>query len=171
MSTRSSLKGLSGSRVLVRDVPRVGSGSPGKFLLKSEPGKIKGAAAALALARRHLSLREAHGIVTRLFDRGEAVVELPLVESIDALTQDLAASHVAVMAYGAPLEVDVRAIRDGMHMSQEQFALEFGLELATLRNWEQHRSEPDTAARNFLVTVARNPNAVRQALAKESPER
>jgi DNA-binding transcriptional regulator YiaG len=118
-----------------------------------------------------LSLREAHGIVTRLFDRGEAVVELPLVESIDALTQDLAASHVAVMAYGAPLEVEVRAIRDGVHMSQEQFALEFGLELATLRNWEQHRSEPDTAARNFLVTIARNPNAVRQALAKESPER
>jgi hypothetical protein len=33
----------------------------------------------------------------------------------------------------------------------------------------QHRSEPDTAARNFLVTVARNPNAVRQALAKEKP--
>jgi DNA-binding transcriptional regulator YiaG len=167
MSTRSSLKGLSGSRVQVRDVPRVGSGSPGKFLLKSEPGKIKAPAAALALAKRHMSLREAHGIVTRLFDWGEAVVELPLVESVDALTRDLAAGNVAAMAYGAPSKVDVRAIREDMHMSQEQFALEFGLELATLRNWEQHRSEPDTAARNFLVTVARNPNAVRQALAKE----
>jgi DNA-binding transcriptional regulator YiaG len=167
MSTRSSLKGLSGSRVRVRDVPRVGSGSPGKFLLKSEPGKITAPAAAFALAKRHLSLREAHGIVTRLFDRGEAVVELPLVESVDALTRDMAASNVPVMAYGAPSKIDVRAIREDMRMSQEQFALEFGLELATLRNWEQHRSEPDTAARNFLVTIARNPNAVRQALAQE----
>jgi putative transcriptional regulator len=39
--------------------------------------------------------------------------------------------------------------------------------LATLRNWEQHRSEPDTAARNFLVTIARNPHAVRSALAQK----
>jgi DNA-binding transcriptional regulator YiaG len=169
MSTKSSLKGLSGSRVRVRDVPRAGSGSPGKFLLKTEPGKIKAPAAALALAKRHLSLREAHAIVTRLFDCGEAVVELPLVESVDALTRDLAASHVAVMAYGAPPKVDVKAIREEMRMSQEQFALEFGLELATVRNWEQHRSEPDTAARNFLVTIARNPNAVRQALVQGRP--
>jgi DNA-binding transcriptional regulator YiaG len=121
----------------------------------------------LALAKRHLSLPEAHGVVTRLFDCGEAVVELPLVESVETLTRDLAASNVKAVAYGAPSKIDVRAIREDMHMSQEQFALEFGLELATLRNWEQHRSEPDTAARNFLTTIARNPNAVRQALAQE----
>jgi len=54
-----------------------------------------------------------------------------------------------------------------MEMSQEQFALEFGLELATVRNWEQGRSEPDTAARNFLVTIAHEPNAVRRALVCE----
>jgi len=167
MSTRSSLKGLSGSRVQVRDVPRVVSGSPGKFLLRSEPGKVRAPAAALALAKRHLSLREAHEIVTRLFDAGEAVVELAMVDSVDALTRELAASSVTAIAYGAPPKVDVRRIREDMHMSQEQFALEFGLELATLRNWEQYRSEPDTAARNFLVTIARNPKAVRQALAHE----
>jgi DNA-binding transcriptional regulator YiaG len=121
----------------------------------------------LALAKRHLSLREAHSIVTRLFDDGEAVVELPVVESVDALMRDLAASHVAAMPYGAPAKVDVRAIREDLQMSQEQFALEFGLELATLRNWEQHRSEPDTAARNFLVTIAHDPDAVRNALAQK----
>src|SRR5258708_12726567 len=104
MSTKSSLKGLSGSRVRVRvrDVPRVGSGSPAKFLLKSEPGKITAPAAALALAKRHLSLREAHGIVTRLFDCGEAVVELPLVESVDALPRHLAPTHVPLAAYVPP---------------------------------------------------------------------
>ena len=51
-----------------------------------------------------------------------------------------------------------------MGLSQDEFALEFGLEVSTLRNWEQGRSDPDTAARNFLVTVARNPEAVRAAL-------
>ena len=64
-------------------------------------------------------------------------------------------------------QAQIRAIREMMEMSQEQFALEFGLELATVRNWEQGRSEPDTAARNFLVTIAHDPKAVRQALVSE----
>ena len=70
MIPRSSLKDLSGPRVRVRAVPRVASGSRGKFLLQSEPGKINGPQAALALAKRHLSMREAHTVVTRLFDHG-----------------------------------------------------------------------------------------------------
>jgi DNA-binding transcriptional regulator YiaG len=121
----------------------------------------------LALAKRHLSMRDAHAIVTRLFDHGEAVVELPMIESIDALTRDLAACNVTAKAYGPPSRVDVKAIRERMELSQEQFALEFGLELATVRNWEQGRSEPDAAARNFLVTIARDPDAVRHALVSE----
>jgi DNA-binding transcriptional regulator YiaG len=164
MSTRWSLKDLSGPRVRVRDVPRVSSGSPGKFLLKCDPGMIKSAEAALAMAKRHLPMRNAHEVVTRLFDTGEAVVDLPCVESASALVRDLAKCRVATKAYGAPLRVDVKAIRDAFDLSQEQFALEFALELATVRNWEQGRSEPDTAARNFLVTIAHDPNAVRQAL-------
>jgi DNA-binding transcriptional regulator YiaG len=36
-----------------------------------------------------------------------------------------------------------------------------------VRNWEQGRSEPDTAARNFLVTIAHEPNAVRRPLVCE----
>jgi DNA-binding transcriptional regulator YiaG len=167
MSTRSSLKDLSGPRVRVRGVPRVASGSRGKFLLQSEPGKIKGPQAALALAKRHLSMREAHTVITRLFDHGEAVVELPAVESVAAFTRDLAACNVVTKAYGPPPKVDVKAIREMMEMSQEQFALEFGLEVATVRNWEQGRSEPDTAARNFLATIAHDPDAVRRALVRE----
>jgi DNA-binding transcriptional regulator YiaG len=167
MSTKSSLRERFGHRVPIRDVPRVSSGSPGTFLLQSEPHQVAGPSAALALAKRHLSLRDAHAIVTRLFDHGEAVVELPMVESVDALTGDLAACNVTVKAYAPPSRVDVKTIRERMGLSQEQFALEFGLELATVRNWEQGRSEPDTAARNFLTTIARDPNAVRHALVSE----
>jgi DNA-binding transcriptional regulator YiaG len=79
----------------------------------------------------------------------------------------LAACNVVAKAYGPAPKVDVKAIRETMELSQEQFALEFGLELATVRNWEQGRSEPDTAARNFLVTIAHEPNAVRRALVCE----
>jgi DNA-binding transcriptional regulator YiaG len=164
MSTRSSLEDLAGPWVRVRDVPRVSSGSPGRFLLKSDPGMIHGPEAALALAKRHLTLRAAHEIVTRLFDTGEAVVDLPCIENVDTLVRDLLKCKVVAKPYGAPQRVDVRAIREKMEMSQEQFAVEFGLEVATVRNWEQGRSEPDTAARNFLMMIAKNPGAVRQAL-------
>ena len=118
----------------------------------------------MALAKRHMSLREAHSIVTRLFDDGEAVIELPKVESTKALTKELADCNVLARPYGAPRTVDVRAVRERTGLSQEDFALKFGLELATVRNWEQGRSEPDTAARNFLTTVARDPDAVTAAL-------
>jgi len=102
MSTKWSLKDLSGPRVRVRDVPRVPSGSPGTFLLQSEPYMINGPKAALALAKRHLSMREAHAVVKRLFDHDEAVVELPAVESIVDLIHNLAACNVVAKAYGPP---------------------------------------------------------------------
>jgi putative transcriptional regulator len=94
-----------------------------------------------------------------------------MVEDHAALTEELKACNVIARAYGAPKDIDVRAIRDATGLSQEDFALQFGLELATVRNWEQGRSEPDTAARNFLLTIARNPGAVRAALARgDEPE-
>jgi hypothetical protein len=165
---KSSLLALSGARVRIRDVPRVRSGSRARFLLRADRAKFKGPQAALALAKRHLPLRAAHGVVTRLFDRGLAVVELPAVENARAVIRDLAGAGVVATRYGAPDKIDIKTIREAMGLSQDEFALEFGLEVSTLRNWEQGRSEPDTAARNFLVTVAENPEAVRAALTRRT---
>lgn len=60
---------------------------------------------------------------------------------------------------------DVRAIRRGLGMTQEQFARAFKLALGTVRDWEQGRSGPDGPARVLLTVIARNPQAVRDALA------
>ena len=147
-------------------MPRVRSGSRGKFLLRADRANLKGPQAALALAKRRLPLRAAHGVVTRLHDRGLAVVELPAVENARKVIRDLAGAGVTATPYGAPEKINIKTIREAMGLSQDEFALEFGLEVATLRNWEQGRSEPDTAARNFLVTVALNPEAVRAALSR-----
>jgi hypothetical protein len=94
MSTRSSLKEQFGPRVQVQDVVRVASGSRARFLLKSKPRKVKGPQAALALIRRHVPLRQAHSVVTRLFDDGEAIVEVPKVENAAALARDLAKCNI-----------------------------------------------------------------------------
>jgi putative transcriptional regulator len=58
----------------------------------------------------------------------------------------------------------VKVIRRALGLSQEEFAARFHIPLGTLRDWEQSRKEPDAAARAYLTVIARNPQAVSDAL-------
>ena len=51
-------------------------------------------------------------------------------------------------------------VRQKLGMSQETFAGRFGIPLGTLRDWEQHRSEPDQANMNYLRVILANPKVV-----------
>ncbi|MDO8875494.1 MAG: helix-turn-helix domain-containing protein [Pseudolabrys sp.] len=64
-----------------------------------------------------------------------------------------------------PAEVNVKAMRRKLGMTQEQFAARFGLTLARVRDWEQNRSSPDGAVRAYLKVIEREPEAVKRALA------
>lgn len=57
-----------------------------------------------------------------------------------------------------------REIRHRLHMTQEQFAVRFQLRLGTVRDWEQGKKEPDSAARALLRVIEHNPDAVLRAL-------
>ena len=65
-----------------------------------------------------------------------------------------------------PAEIDVRAVRVRLKMTQEEFAVRYGLTLARVRDWEQGRSSPDSAARAYLTVIEREPKAVARALAE-----
>jgi putative transcriptional regulator len=65
-----------------------------------------------------------------------------------------------------PAEIDVRAVRVRLKMTQEEFAVRYGLTLARIRDWEQGRSSPDSAARAYLTVIEREPKAVARALAE-----
>jgi putative transcriptional regulator len=58
----------------------------------------------------------------------------------------------------------VRVIRRALRLSQEEFAARFHIPLGTLRDWEQGRKDPDTAARAYLRVIGHNPAAVTAAL-------
>ena len=60
--------------------------------------------------------------------------------------------------------VDVKAIRDKLGMSQEQFARTFCLNISSLRDWEQQRRMPRGPARALLRIIDREPAAARRAL-------
>lgn len=63
-----------------------------------------------------------------------------------------------------PKKVNVKKIRETLHLTQAEFAAYFGINERTLQQWEQHRSEPSALARNFLRVIEYNPKAVHQAL-------
>jgi putative transcriptional regulator len=63
-----------------------------------------------------------------------------------------------------PAEIDVRAIRKALGLKQAEFAAAYGFGLARLRDWEQGRSRPDSAARAYLLVIARDHEAVDRAL-------
>jgi len=65
-------------------------------------------------------------------------------------------------------DVDVREVRTKMGLSQTQFATKFGFPPATLRNWEQGRSQPDAPTRVLLAVIAKHPEAVEDVLRKVS---
>jgi putative transcriptional regulator len=63
-----------------------------------------------------------------------------------------------------PERVDVGAIRQGLGLSQAEFAVRFGFKLDAVQNWEQGRRRPEGAARAFLRVIEREPESVQRAL-------
>lgn len=64
-----------------------------------------------------------------------------------------------------PEDLDVKAIRKKTGLTQQEFAMRFGFNLARLRDLEQKRSRPDSAIRAYLLVIQKNPEAVEKALA------
>jgi putative transcriptional regulator len=63
-----------------------------------------------------------------------------------------------------PAEVDVKAIRKRLNMTQSRFSDTFGFSLDAVKHWEGGRRTPESSARAFLLVIARNPKAVISAL-------
>ncbi len=63
-----------------------------------------------------------------------------------------------------PKVINVRSIRNHLHMTRKEFSDEFGFSLRTLEKWERHERQPEGPTRAYLMVIAKNPNAVRKAL-------
>jgi putative transcriptional regulator len=59
----------------------------------------------------------------------------------------------------------VKVLRQRLGMTQAEFAEAFHLPITTLRDWEQHRSNPDAPARALLLAIERDPELMRRLLA------
>lgn len=101
--------------------------------------------------------------VEEALEAGRAVVLVPKVESEGVLAVDLMESGFR-MSMLRPGPVDVRRLRERLDLSQEQFAMRFGLDLNSVQNWETGRRQPDSATRSYLKVIESLPDQVSQAL-------
>lgn len=63
-----------------------------------------------------------------------------------------------------PEDVDVKAIRAKLGLSQEEFSRRYAVSPRSLQEWEQGRRRPESAVRAYLTVIDRNPEAVQKAL-------
>jgi putative transcriptional regulator len=62
--------------------------------------------------------------------------------------------------------VDIKTVRERLGKTQGQFSDEFKLPIGTVRDWEQHRREPDTGSKVYLSMIEADPEGVQRILAK-----
>jgi putative transcriptional regulator len=63
-----------------------------------------------------------------------------------------------------PAELDVKAIRKKVGLSQEAFAYSFGFTAEQIRSWEQSRSRPIGGLRAYLMMIDRDHRGVLRIL-------
>ena len=77
-------------------------------------------------------------------------------------------AHQSTYRLHIPADIDTRAIRAKLKLTQKQFSERFHIPLATLRDWEQGRRVPDAPARALIQAIREEPAAVRRALARSA---
>jgi putative transcriptional regulator len=88
-------------------------------------------------------------------------VEIDAAARSDPDAQPLTDAQLKRMRRVSP----AKHLRWKLGLSQAEFAKRFHIPLGTLRDWEQHRTEPDQAARAYLKVIAADAGFVERALA------
>jgi len=154
----------------IRDVDRVQCGSPAVFVLRLPANGIepKMVDATLALAKRGMTMLRAKRAIEGLLATSSAFVILPKLEDSRVLAKELNDAGIASAPVDPTRNIDVRQLRERLGLSREDFALRYGLEVESVRNWEIGRREPDSAAKSYLRAIDNDPQKVEEAYAPAS---
>jgi DNA-binding transcriptional regulator YiaG len=169
MSIVSELKKRAGPRVRVRAVPSRASSSGGEavrlILMPSGSGRVNDVFEVVRLlVRSGVAVRTAKSAIDDLVAGRIAYIDAPAVADYDRLKREMTKQNLA--AHRIELrQVDVKALRQRLGISQEAFAGRYGLDVATVRNWEQGRTTPEGPAAALLQLIDRDPDKIVALLA------
>lgn len=98
--------------------------------------------------------------------KGPAIKKKTVFEQLLARAQ-----RAGEFTHGRPRAMAINAmtikkLRGSTRLSQPEFAVLLGVELSTLRNWEQGRREPTGPARALLRAISNDPEHVIRALGR-----
>jgi DNA-binding transcriptional regulator YiaG len=93
------------------------------------------------------------------------VLQLPKFKA--EATELIRADGIEALEQVWPKPIDVKAIRRRVKMSQAEFSRTYGISKRALQEWEQGGRQPDSAARAYLIVIAKEPAVVRRALASK----
>lgn len=124
--------------------------------------------AVLALTRRGATMLRAKRAIEAAMAGGSAILALSALDDAQALRQELAEVGFAALLVPKVRQVDLAALRRRLGMTRDQFALAYGLDVETVRNWEAGRRDPGPA-RAYLQAIDNDPEAVRGAYAGNQP--
>lgn len=169
MSTLSELKKRGGPRVKVRAAPSDRSDSGGErvelILMPPTSGRLGDMfEAARLLVRAGVSVRTAKKTIDSLVSGGTAYAEATSVVDYETFKKRLMSQNIRVYRI-VRRKVDVKALRARLGISQEAFAGRYSLDIKTLQNWEQGRTEPEGPAAILLQLIDRDPEKVVELLA------
>lgn len=169
MSTKSSFREQFERLGAAKARSRVRSTSPTARLVLTRRKQISRPIDVTRLLASHgLTLRKAHDVLGRISAGEQVAIELHALD-IDKLIADLSRLGVLARTIQTP-NPDVRYVRGRLGVSQEEFAIRFGLEVDTIRNWEQRRNEPDSATRLLLTLIQHHPQIVQAILVGDDPQ-
>jgi DNA-binding transcriptional regulator YiaG len=169
MSIASELKARAGPRVQTRAAPSRQSNSDGErveLVLKPARSRRLGDAFEVArlLVRSGVAPRAAKRVIEKLVDGKTAYVVAPAVDDYGMLGRRMMAQKVKALRIERRT-VDVKALRARLGIGQEEFAARYGLDVATVRNWEQGRTKPEGPAAALLQLIDRDPDMIVELLA------
>ncbi len=150
----------------VRAVSQNASGSKELVvLLRSDDTEIHAIAATRILASCGVSLLKAKRTIEAVIENGRADLVLPKVEAVDILKTMLIDTGIDPRITTPSPDVDVKALRELLCMSQEQFSVAYGMEIRTIQNYEAGTRKPDATAISYLTLIQSFPEQMREALA------
>jgi putative transcriptional regulator len=121
--------------------------------------------------RRIISLRtreRSGGMAKKLSRAAREALRKTDWRRLDAMTDADIARQIAANADAAPdmaPDIDVRAIREAIGMTQVEFAAAYAFSVRTIQEWERGAKRPSGPARTLLRAIKGDPEGLRKALA------
>jgi putative transcriptional regulator len=134
------------------------SGGPAEIVIRplDHRRSVKMIDATRALVACGTGMLYAKRSLETMLTAGLVAIKVPRVDNLAVLAKKLRDAGVHVQKQANYL-VDIRALREALQLSREQFAIRYNLSVESVAKWERHTRPPDRAALNYLRAIESDP--------------